>query len=127
MEKYRPLQHFSGTFFTCCTWYLKYLKSVAGVSISPFSILTIGVIFSILTIGVIYFWKGGDTRMSEIKFSGTTSTTGNSGTRYIRYQRYLKSVARISNVARGFNVARGSNVRPPGRPARTARTAGRPY
>ena len=49
----------------------RYLKSVAGVSISPFSILTIGVIFSILSIGVIYFWKGGDTRMSEIKFSGT--------------------------------------------------------
>ena len=48
-------------------------------------------------IGVLYFWKGGDTRISEIKFAGTTGTTGTSGTRYIRYQRYLKSVARGLN------------------------------
>ena len=33
-------------------------------------------IFSLLTIGVIYFWKAGDTRMSEMKFAGTTGTTG---------------------------------------------------
>ena len=42
--------------------------------------------FSLKTIGVIYFWKAGDTRMSEIKFGGTTGTTGTRyqvpGTRY---------------------------------------------
>ena len=42
------------------------------------------------TAGRIYFWKGGDTSMSEIKFSGTTGTTGSSGTRYIRYIRYIR-------------------------------------
>ncbi len=39
----------------------------------------------------IYFWKAGDTRISEIKFAGTTGPTGTSGTRYIRYPRYLKT------------------------------------
>ena len=48
-------------------------------------------IFSLKTIGVIYFWKAGDTRISEIKFAGTTGPTGTSGTRYIRYPRYLKT------------------------------------
>ena len=48
-------------------------------------------IFSLLTIGVLYFWKAGDTRISEIKFAGTTGPTGTSGNRYIRYPRYLKT------------------------------------
>ena len=47
--------------------YQRYLKSVA---------CGFNYIFSLLTIGVIYFWKAGDTRMSEMKFAGTTGTTG---------------------------------------------------
>ena len=35
--------------------------------------------------------KGGDTRISEIKFAGTTGPTGTSGNRYIKYPRYLKT------------------------------------
>ena len=53
--------------------------------------ITPNVIFSLKTMGVIYFWKAGDTRISEIKFAGTTGPTGTSGTRYIRYPRYLKT------------------------------------
>ena len=40
---------------------------------------------------MLYFWKGGDTKISEIKFAGTTGPTGTSGTRYIGYPRYLKT------------------------------------
>ena len=40
---------------------------------------------------MLYLWKGGDTRISEIKFAGTTGPTGTSGTRYIRYPRYRKT------------------------------------
>ena len=66
----------TGTSGTRYIRYQRYLKSVA---------CGFNYIFSLLTIGVIYFWKGGDTRMSEIKFAGTTGPTGTSGTRYIRY------------------------------------------
>ena len=31
---------------------------------------------SLLTIGVLYFWKGGDTRISEMMSAGTEGPTG---------------------------------------------------